>query len=1160
MASKDVNKEPTEPRRSRWRWLRKPVVWALTLLLLFGSIVLTIHLILRSDLPRQWVIDIAEAETGLRVEIDSLRAHWDGSTDIRGLRVGLPLAGDDLLSVVSVRVQHARPWLLPFMDIGLEHVVVTEPTVAVRQDAAGRWNVDELVTLLSSTSATAGSGPLVALPQVEIVDAKIDIVDAHQRAVALRDVSLRGQPATGAGWTFRLDLDASGTRTISGQLVTAGSYTHDLTFTLNEPLSLVEPLLDVTMPASSLRGRWTGSLADEKLSGTLTLDALQLADADVKGAVAIVVSTAGVEARAIGLTVTQPSLPGEQMRIDSGIVTFDGTTASVHDMTAHVAGGSVKARASYDTVTRSGAGTVNVEGVSWAGMAIDVKADAELTEPIVGDMRLTLDTEATGSSEAISWRSGANLKLQGAGLEDIAWSASVRDSSLTQGEQTLRIASAEARGRMTWPIVAVESATVNSLVTVQATGSVDVAKQSWVVDARAADLLLGNPYDDRAKPQPHVLSFHAEGAGRSMTISDGRLDGPRLRATFSASYGENGVQPLRLDVDARAESLRFNTPWDAEVRTGATTAKLIVHGALNPMLMSVKGELIAGNVSYADQPLGRIVFPLEGVLMPTGRVQIKSTDVKLFDGTWQIEGNAELATGDVQVAVDAAGVQLQRIDALLPESQRLRGVTALRGIKLLIPRGDLDRAAITGDLHVASLSARGFKLGTLESKVHLTAEAADLIDLKLRQGEGTITGKTHTLLVDNVPTEANLQLAGWPLQWPGIDAIAIVDGAVNAQVDATGLLNADVTADAALTFDKQNLGSVNVEARYNNDRIHLAKLTGSILNGEIEGFGDLSLATPFDSTATVQWRDIDLPTAVAMVPQLALLKEHGEILGSVAGQMSVGPSEDRRAKGAAEVRLTVDPDGASMRGIAIQGGSAKVFVYPERVVVDEANVALEEGSIKAWGRATKRSDGVDVFVSAKLDTLDVAPLLAAVSADSQTMPGKLSGELTLHLPPRGMDLADGRANLTIVESDLARLGPLTALYNAMNLSVFSAADPRGEGALVARIEAGNLYLSEARYTNRGTYARASGVVRDVRKGRDSDVEIIAIGSFQPLPTLLFLKDVDDMIRSIQQNLAAVQVTGTLGEPESRAVSEASLTRYLRKMLTSESGAQSSGPQ
>ena len=153
----------------------------------------------------------------------------------------------------------------------------------------------------------------------------------------------------------------------------------------------------------------------------------------------------------------------------------------------------------------------------------------------------------------------------------------------------------------------------------------------------------------------------------------------------------------------------------------------------------------------------------------------------------------------------------------------------------------------------------------------------------------------------------------------------------------------------------------------------------------------------------------------------------------------------------------------------------------------------------------------------------------------------------------------GTGSLQIVDSDLVNVPFIKQLYNLLRVGIGSG-KPNGTGSLDLQLDASRLDLTNIRYFNRGTEARAELRVKDIWAGTRSELEGSAIGTLRPLKDLKlpFLADVDDVLNALQSQLGvqSVLIEGTVADQKVRPVLFSELGSGFRGLLMGEATSRS----
>src|SRR5205814_9116371 len=115
--------QPSAPRRAGTRrWVLRVIVAAFTLLLV---LVVTVQIVLSTDIPRRILVAQLQRAMGLRVQAQSMSVSWTGATKLKGVALSLPLAEQAMLEMPELDVRHT---MVPLILIG-RPVQITSATV-----------------------------------------------------------------------------------------------------------------------------------------------------------------------------------------------------------------------------------------------------------------------------------------------------------------------------------------------------------------------------------------------------------------------------------------------------------------------------------------------------------------------------------------------------------------------------------------------------------------------------------------------------------------------------------------------------------------------------------------------------------------------------------------------------------------------------------------------------------------------------------------------------------------------------------------------------------------------------------------------------------------------------------------------------------------------
>ena len=229
------------------RWLRRI---CLILVALVIATTIAAYVVLRSNLPRQWTIQIAKRKLGLEIEAASLRIGWSGHTTADKISIAAAPGEPTVISVHQIRIVHTRLLRLLVGDaFHLQSVVLHQPELRLVQRETGQWNLQQMLQELANKT---GSQPIE--PSDEGLP--IDEVRLHETVVYIdRSAYLHPSPSP---------VESDKRSAAKGLQNNAGSSTADQAVDLPAigPLSLVARFNGSNIQIDQVDGQMLGGHLD----------------------------------------------------------------------------------------------------------------------------------------------------------------------------------------------------------------------------------------------------------------------------------------------------------------------------------------------------------------------------------------------------------------------------------------------------------------------------------------------------------------------------------------------------------------------------------------------------------------------------------------------------------------------------------------------------------------------------------------------------------------------------------------------------------------------------------------------------------------------------------------------------------------------------------
>jgi hypothetical protein len=189
------------------------------------------------------------------------------------------------------------------------------------------------------------------------------------------------------------------------------------------------------------------------------------------------------------------------------------------------------------------------------------------------------------------------------------------------------------------------------------------------------------------------------------------------------------------------------------------------------------------------------------------------------------------------------------------------------------------------------------------------------------------------------------------------------------------------------------------------------------------------------------------------------------------------------------------------------------------------------------------------MVSGSFERLNLDRLVHAFAADADPMPGRLSGRLMLAGDPRYPRDLFGNATVNLSETDLINSDPLGFLYDLMRVGGQRDAHS-GVGSVQLRLENQNLDITRLYLSNRGVEVRGVGTIRNVFALPNSPLHAVLVGTSRPLRDLRLplFAEMDSILTALQSSATTVEVSGTVRNPKTRAMTFDQIGQSLQLML------------
>ncbi len=1129
------------------KWILRTLVVLAVLLIAFAVIV---QCILWSNLPSRIVLRQLQAETGLRITAGSLKTGWLGRTSLRDVTISLPLDSQPLAEIPSLEVRHtALPMILLLGDVQVQHAQMRDARFRIAQDETGVWNVWSAIETVRETARAAGreTAGMIALPEIDVRDAHVTLVNRRNESLALPPLAFEGRPDGAYVWNFAGTVPQ--VLQIDGRVATGGAWQHAVNFQLNASEELLRAFVDenVSSPLHA-QGIWQGKLADEWLTGQLTLSDATFANVQSNGAVALEINGQGAIASAMNLHVQLPAqwnmpveqiwLTGGQLALSHAMIELSQLQLGTQDI-AMALDGCWDRRRNFGELAAQWEGRGQTDTITHYGA---LQATAQM--PSAGLRSLNLISVSKGSAPIGSWDMQIEASAQGVNWTAMEGTLTLPRLIVKTDEDEIDLGGAVSRFQATWPEIRLTQLDVPN-ARAQASGRINVQTQQWSLNASASQWdVLGLP------AAPIDLRLAASGDHTRAVISKFEIANHAWQLLAEGTYTLHAPQPLdsRAVITAALPAIKLDGSFvpDKDASSPASLrTEITVQGDVQPLTLFAQGDTVITNLKVGDGRIEQLTIPVNAALTPDAtRWQVQIND--LFSGQASVQGEYRPSTQTIIAHVDAVNVLVQQALDLVGAPIDAEGALAAQ-FTANIPNFDLTKAHLDGNWQLADARIRDERFTTAGGRISSSDGILRLEQMRLENDDASLAGNmqlhtaTRRLTVD-VTAES------WPLASSEYNLRLIADGHADLDIDLVEkTAQGNVNVQGLASINGTELGPMQAVASVQGRTVHISQFNAAVLDGTVEGHGKLVIDQWTDSTGELMWSNLDMATVARFVPELAILR------GTLSGAATIEKATAPHAPEPMRIDMVLHSDNIELQTITFGGGRIEAYAGPDRILIQKSQFDAVDGSLALWGRLTWHDDAPFVHWNVDFDQLSLNQILQITDPSDHEIPGRVTGQLSaggyLQYPHRMF--GEGRVRLR--ETDLANLPIISLLYNTLNLN-FGRSDPTGEGTAIFRLEGDAIELSRLEYYNRGTDVLARLRIADIWAGAESPIDGVAVGAVRPLKDidLPFFRDLDRTLGALQADTASVRISGTLGERDVRVVPFAEVSGTIGRLISGSS--------
>jgi len=1116
------------------RWILRIFIILLGLLLVA---VVTIQVILCTDLPRRWATGILSQQLGMKVTAGSLRASISGKTTVRDFALSLPMEDSPCLFISEIHISHSTlPQILLRGSVTLHSVRIINPTVNIREDENGRWNVQEFASCLRQFPAGKNRQRKVRLPELDIVNGASVVTNLSGCVENIGPFYFHGTPQDLNRWDFEMSISSK--VAISGKVAAGADWAHEINFDIKDLNDMVEDLIPGISEARCMSGTLYGHARENELTGKLKLDSLQWGKTQTQGILGINVSPAGLFVRFEDLLVRGFEFPPKGLKIAGGSARLSGKELHVDNLLVEAGGISGNLAGYWNWMSGDG----KLSG-TWAGKSTqrgiyhEGTWDGSVSWPRMGRKEVGISIFAQGDSPWGDWHGKVQILGSGSTLSKSQWQVSIPRLSCRLKQANIAFEDVRAEVAADWPNVRLVSLHSSNPEKLKAEGAFWADKGSWAISIEAEKWKAENWQD-----LPVDLKLIASGNKQYVTVREFRVAQKDMRIEATGKV-ELPSAELR-DAYAKASWVVHPPPADGEHLAGISgrlQCEAAIAGTAWPMRLQFKSELLGENITLNKKVVSTVKIPWQAQI-DTRRIKYETDRFELFGGNWNVSGKYEFYQPSGQLTLNASEVSLQPMVELLGLPLKSQGVMAVK-LEAELPLSDMNEVNLSGSWRIQDMA-----LGTIEAEradgdVRIQNGVVIFDRIHLKRNQGLVSASAQFRLDRPQYVSLDMEARQWPLDLPDHNMVLVTNGKGIATLD---LLKRTAEGkghlSAVIVINDEIYGDVSAEIAVEERTININDIKMEALGGSVDAAARIPLDNWLAGSAQVKWHDLSIGALAGWREELR------DFSGRSSGVLTITRAEGKRPLGPLKLEIHANVSNGHYRNVQFGNLQMSGYIGKERLLIDRSELEIMNGFLKARGSLRRQSDGLLTYVFADFSQLELDQFVDFFQSGEKTVTGRLTGNGVL-IVFSDLHRMTGEANVLLSESDLASTVIVSTLYDTLNAR-FGQTQPTGQGQIRLRFEGSTVRIPSFTYFNRGIEIRGMGAVDDLTQGKTSPVRGYAIGSVRPLKGthLPGMGDLDRLMTSLQTGVSSVRIQGTLAEPEAVPVPLPEIGEALRVLL------------
>jgi hypothetical protein len=1037
-------------RRPLRRWLWRILVFVVGLALVLG---IFFQIVLWTGLPRSIVVSIVEKGLGVRMGVTRLSTGWFGHTTLTGVRVALPLSPADqsFLEIPEMRVNHTNLVALLFgSDITIKEVDLSKPILHVRQDASGRWNVNEVTDLLTrlagrnAAGQTGQSSAVAALPRLRIDELTIDVIDNRHRELKVQPVNVDGAPETPVSWKYDVEIPSGDPNvpprlSLLGRVAPGGAWTHNARIWVHDVGDWVRVWKPNFNSPLMVDANWSGQLTDNGVSGFMRIADSQFGDYHADGAFSAEQAADLYTVAPRNLHIRGPNELTSDVRLPRGLATYDGRIFKLTRLQIALLSGLSELNGWYEPDINQGAVEASWDSLKFDkwGVTQSGKLNATYRNPPASNLDINLTFSSTGTAPDGPFGAVLKANLNGRNFQEFGWNLEAPQLNYQRPNPIILDGVTAAGTYQASPghkMVRLDSVALPTDRRLAGTGSYDLltkqgqlhlSGQDWpmrLIEGTRLEFALDATAQGVPSPQdPRVTKL-------LLNLNQFFLRSGETGLTVTGSYDGRLPKPISADVVFQNEpgSAVSEAP---PVIQGFLRGEAKLNGTLQPLDIKLEGDLEGQEAAFLNHPIGDVHTAVHGGI-DYNKAFIRADEISFLRGVWTLgatytthQNNRPVYATEINLSIDR--LPLHSVSQFLG-SRTIEGVFQGRW-SIYFPglRPTRSKIIVTGTGQITKLFLDPFVADSITFDSAVRNGNLTIDPIRINRGTyGRIDANARIELADWRQILTGVQFTQFPLDLTPQLTVTLNGGTRQIEVllpDAHShdpvaqklRVRTDMNLRASVTVNQQPLGEVRLLPSMRDRTIDLREADGNLLGGKITGDAVVDIDDLNRSRVNVAWDGLQSERFARLYPYFT------DVGGSLAGNARLAPATVERPLGPLALDIYLRPTEVHWRTVQFTGGELHAYLdaRTHQFVASDARPTrfqIADGSVDLWFSASRHIDtritpagdvvetGVTISnqVNATFNRLDIDQFVHAFDPKHGAGSGRLGGQAYLLSAPK----------------------------------------------------------------------------------------------------------------------------------------------------------------